>query len=71
MRRASAFALAIALLALPAFGQVDEMKKLHQAKLGEAWIKANAWHTDFDAAKDEAFENDKLVFVYFTRSYSP
>ena len=47
------------------------MKQSHKAKLGQAFLKANAWLTDFDVAKDEAFEKDKLVFVYFSRSYSP
>ena len=76
MKRASAFMVALTLLATPAFAQravpmTEELKKLHEAKLGEAFLKANAWHTDFDAAKDEAFEKEKLVFVYFSRSYSP
>jgi len=72
MKRASAFAVALALLALPAFGQdVEELKKRRDAKLGQAWLEANAWHTDFDDAKDEAFDEDKLLLAYFTRSYSP
>ena len=71
MRRASAFSMALALLALPAFGQTEELQKKYEAKLAEPWLKAAAWRTDFDAAKDEAFEKDKLLFVYFSRSYSP
>ena len=76
MKRASAFMVALALLATPAFAQraaptPEELKKRYEAKLGEAFLKANAWHTDFDAAKDEAFDKDKLLFVYFSRSYSP
>ena len=76
MKRASAFVVALMLLATGAFGQrapvtQEELKKRYQAKLGEAWIKANPWHTDYQAAKDEAFEKDKLLFVYFSRSYSP
>jgi len=76
MKRASAFVVALTLLAAPALAQragptPEELRQSHKAKLGQAFLKANAWHTDFDVAKDEAFEKDKLVFVYFSRSYSP
>lgn len=29
------------------------------------------WHTDFAAAKEQAAATGKLIFAYFTRSYSP
>jgi len=72
MIRTSAFAVALALLATSAYAQdVEELKKRRDAKLAEAWLKSAPWITDFDKAKDEAFDQEKLIFAYFTRSYSP
>ena len=74
-KRATLFAFALALLALPSFSQqdvsVEELKKRRDAKMKEAFLKAAPWTTDYDAALEKAFDEDKLIFAYFTRSFAP
>lgn len=73
--RSTVFAFALALLAASAFAQqpptVEELKNRRDAKLKSAFLKAAPWTTDYDAAQEKAFDEDKLIFAYFTRSYSP
>lgn len=40
-------------------------------KLQSAFLKKAAWRTDYDKAREEARKSGKLIFAYFTRSYSP
>lgn len=61
---------ALLLLAAPGFAQGDLEAKLEQ-KLAKDFVKNAAWVTDYDAAKAQAKESGKLIFAYFTRSYSP
>jgi hypothetical protein len=42
-----------------------------QHKLELPFIAHGGWITDFDQAKEKAKAEDKLIFVYFSRSYSP
>ncbi|MCA8926125.1 MAG: hypothetical protein KDD82_30240 [Planctomycetes bacterium] len=58
-------------LATPAVAQGggDLQGKLDK-KLAEGWIKDPLWITDYDEAKQKAGESGKLIFGYFTRSYS-
>jgi hypothetical protein len=49
----------------------EELQKRLDAKLSQAWIQANPWITDYDAARQKAKETGKPIFAYFTRSYSP
>jgi hypothetical protein len=74
-KRATVFAFALALLAIPAFAQkapsLEELTKRRDAKLKEAFLSANPWMTDYDAVQEKAFDEDRLIFAYFTRSYSP
>jgi hypothetical protein len=42
-----------------------------EAKQAEPWFQAGRWIHDFDAAKARAAKEGKVIFAYFTRSYSP
>ncbi len=68
-------ALLLAALATPTLAQVakspEELKKLHEAKLAEPFVQKAPWVTDYDKARDTAKAGNKLIFAYFTRSYSP
>ena len=68
-RRASAIALVLALGA-PAVAQ-DALVAKRDAKLAESWVAKSDWITDFDEARETAKKSEKLIFTYFTRSYSP
>lgn len=49
----------------------NPLVRKRDAKLAEPWLKKAAWFTDFDAARQAARDQRKLIFAYFTRSYSP
>ena len=66
-----ALALLIALPATAVAQGVEEMKKRHAAKLAEPWLEANPWLTDYEKAQEEATDQGKLIFGYFTRSFAP
>ena len=51
--------------------QSDDLKAKLDAKLAEAWVKKANWITDYDKARAKAKESGKLIFAYFSRSYSP
>lgn len=66
---------AIALAFLAAAGDVraqdqEQMKKNLDKKLEAEFLKKTKWNLDYDEAKAEAKKNNKLIFAYFTRSYS-
>ncbi|MGE0145576.1 MAG: hypothetical protein AB7I19_20180 [Planctomycetota bacterium] len=48
----------------------DELKAKLADKLAKPFVKHANWTTDYDAARARAKEEGKLVFTYFTRSYS-
>jgi len=62
-------ALALAVSAVAAHAQSLEEK--YQAKLKEPFLTKAGWLLDYDKAREEAKKSNKLIFVYFTRSYSP
>ena len=65
-------ALLIAASGVNAQDEAQEgLKKLYQEKINEGWYTGGEWTTDFAAAKARAKKENKLVFAYFTRSYSP
>ena len=66
-------ALLFALFAAPGFaqGNVEELEKKRDAKKAEAWFTSNGWTSDYDEARKRAKESGKIIFSYFTRSYSP
>lgn len=49
----------------------DDLIQRRDAKLAEDWITKAPWQLDYDVAREEAAKNGKLIFAYFTRSYSP
>ena len=77
MKRFLASALAGAMLCIAAASAAaqqpsqEDLKKRLDDKLAEPWVKDGGWITDYDAARAEAKKGGKLLFTYFTRSYSP
>ncbi|MCB9917416.1 MAG: hypothetical protein H6832_03340 [Planctomycetes bacterium] len=70
----SLLSLAIGALAggtLQAQNSQDELQKKYEAKVHESWYTSGGWIDDFGAAKERARKENKVVFAYFTRSYSP
>ena len=63
--------LPLALLALATIVSAQDMESRLAEKLEKDFVKNAAWEMDFDAAKQKAKESGKLIFAYFTRSYSP
>ena len=59
-------AMAPALLAAP-----QSLERKLEAKLKKSFIRHGGWETDYDAAKARAQKEGKVLFVYFSRSYSP
>ncbi len=50
---------------------VEALKAKLEHKLESPFIEFGGWITDFDVAKEKAKAEGKLIFVYFSRSYSP
>jgi hypothetical protein len=74
MRQVTAIAVLTGLCAgLPAQAPVksqEELIKLRTEKLAKEVFKKADWVTDFDKARAQAKQSGKLLFTYFTRSYS-
>lgn len=49
----------------------EELKTLREEKLALDFLKNASWITDYDKARAEAKKSKKVIFTYFTRSYSP
>lgn len=49
----------------------DELKKKYEDKLSLEFIDYGGWITDYDEARAKAKGEGKVLFVYFSRSYSP
>ncbi len=49
----------------------EQLKERLAGKVAEAWVKDGGWVTDYDKARADAKAGGKLLFTYFTRSYSP
>jgi hypothetical protein len=49
----------------------EELVAKRDKKLAEEWVKKQPWITDFAKAKAEAAKSGKVIFTYFSRSYSP
>ena len=66
-----ALALGVGMVATgQAHAQSDLVAK-KEAKLKKAFVQNAAWFTDYDKARAEAKKTKKVIFTYFTRSYSP
>ncbi len=48
----------------------EELTRKRDEKLKLPFLAKAAWITDWDQAQAEAKKGDKLIFAYFTRSYS-
>lgn len=62
------------LFAAPAAAQDDqqaEFQAKYEEKLKKDFVAHGGWITDYDEARALAKKENKLIFVYFTRSYSP
>ncbi len=56
---------------LPAQKSQEELIELRDKKLASEWLQNADWITDYDKARAAAKESKKIIFAYFTRSYSP
>jgi hypothetical protein len=59
------------LLVLAAASRAQSLEDKLDKKLAAPFIKKAAWVLDFDAAKKQAKESQKVLFAYFTRSFLP
>ncbi|MCC6737554.1 MAG: hypothetical protein IT452_00800 [Planctomycetia bacterium] len=65
---------ALALFLAPALvlaGPQEDLKKKRDAKYAEPWVTKFPWVTSYAKAKEQAKKDGKLIFAYFSRSYSP
>ena len=49
----------------------EELKERYEKKIAEEWVAHGGWILDLDKAKDSAKKENKAIFAYFSRSYSP
>ena len=70
MKKLSNAALAALLLALPAVAQDDLVAK-YEKKMAKEFVKKTTWESTLADAQAKAATSNKLIFAYFTRSYSP
>ena len=61
--------LVLALLSTPVFAQSFEEKLAD--KMAKPFLENAAWEMDYEKARERAAADGKLIFAYFTRSYSP
>ena len=61
--------LGLLILAALAAGQSNEEK--YKKKLEKEFVSRVEWVQSLDKAKEAAAKGSKLIFGYFTRSYSP
>ena len=67
--------LAAALLVAPLQAQGSdeqaELRAKYEEKIAKDFVSYGAWQLDYDAVRAKAAEEGKLIFAYFSRSYSP
>ncbi len=51
--------------------QQAEFKASYEKKLSKDFVAFGGWLTDYDEARARAKREGKLLFTYFSRSYSP
>jgi len=59
------------LLAFSASAFAQSLEEKFEAKMKKDFISNAAWETDYEAAQKKAQAEGKIIFAYFTRSYSP
>ena len=69
----SAPAASTSLASSPMAAQNDQeaLRGRYDAKLKKSFLTHATWFTDYDKARAEAKKSGRLIFTYFTRSYSP
>ncbi len=70
LTRGLGLGLALAMVLPAQQSDQDEMIARRDKKLAAEFLKRAAWLTDFDAAKEQAAEDDQLIFAYLTRSFA-
>ena len=65
--------LAGSLFLAPAMAQGDQAdyQAKYEKKLEKEFISFGGWITDYDVARERAKAEGKMIFAYFSRSYSP
>jgi len=48
-----------------------ELQDKYEKKIAKKFVADGGWVLDYDEARQRAKAEDKLIFIYFTRSYSP
>ena len=48
-----------------------ELQAKYEKKVAKDFVSHGNWILDYDVARAKAKEEGKLLFTYFTRSYSP
>ncbi|MHC4516145.1 MAG: hypothetical protein ACYTGW_19105 [Planctomycetota bacterium] len=56
---------------LPGQPDQEELKARREEKLACEFLTKANWITNYDKARAEAKKSKKVIFAYFTRSYSP
>jgi opacity protein-like surface antigen len=79
MKKLLLFSMLAAVLTGSAFSQEvekqaelqAELQAKYEKKIAKEFISYGNWMLDYDAARAKAKAEGKLLFTYFTRSYSP
>ena len=50
---------------------VQSLEERRDKKLKDPFLSKASWITDYDKAREASRKTGKLIFAYFTRSYSP
>jgi len=65
-------ALGVLLALAPSLQSAPQtLEEKYEKKLAKPFVRFGGWETDYNAARTRAKEEDKPIFVYFSRSYSP
>ena len=62
---------AAVLAAATANAQDEALRKKLEKKLASPFLKQGSWFTDYEAARGAARKERRVIFGYFTRSFSP
>ncbi len=68
--RRSILAAAALLAAMVTSASAQDLEAKRDKMLKSPFLKKAAWITDYDKALQESSKSGKLIFAYFTRSYS-
>jgi len=71
MRTVRSSVTGLALLLAATAGSAQSLEEKLEAKLKEPFVANAPWVLDYQEALAKAKQEKKLVFAYFTRSYSP